>query len=260
MLKRFIFYGLLVLLPLASAELGSFVLAKLRPDLFDYRDEVLAKLTPRALERFNATIASNVLGWDNPEGVSRLPNCLGAQVTYSYDEARVRLSGRRSSRDAVVLVAGDSFTQGADVSDEDTYPAALERALDVGVANLGVGGYGPDQALLKLELLIGRFPRARIAVLSILYEDTARMVNSFRPVLFRDTGVLFGFKPFLREGVIQGLIGGDPFRDIGTMKAAANMAFDTDFWRRPRARFPYIAFPAVLLGADRDAISQSAGQ
>jgi hypothetical protein len=32
--------------------------------------------------------------------------------------------------------------------------------LGVGVANLGVGGYGPEQALLKFEGLIDRFPRA----------------------------------------------------------------------------------------------------
>jgi hypothetical protein len=46
-----------------------------------------------------------------------------------------------------------------------------------------VGGYGPEQALLKLEGLIDRFPSARVVVLAITYDDFSRMVNSYRPVL-----------------------------------------------------------------------------
>ena len=246
MWKRAAFYGLLVLIPLVCAEVGSFVVVQTRPDLFDHRDEILRKFRSEDFQRYKTTVASNVLGWDNPAGVQRLASCLGEQVSYSYDAARVRRHGNRSPQDAIVVVAGDSYTQGSDAADDDTYPAALERMLDVGVANLGVGGYGPEQALLKLESLIDRFPRARVAVLSILFDDTPRMMNSFRPVLYRETGILFGFKPYLREGVFQGLVGGDPLRDFEAMRAAAETAFDTDFWRRPRARFPYLIAVARL--------------
>jgi GDSL-like Lipase/Acylhydrolase family len=240
MWKRAAFYGLLVLIPLACAEIGSFVVARTRPDLFDHRDEIFRKFRPEDFQRYKSTVASNLLGWDNPAGVRRLASCGGEQVTYSYDAARVRRHGDRSPQNAVVVVAGDSYTQGDDAADDDTYPAALEKIFDVGVANLGVGGYGPEQALLKLESLIDRFPHARVAVLSILSDDTRRMMNSFRPVLNRETGILFGFKPYLRDGVFQDLVGGDPLRDFDTMRSAAETAFDTDFWRRPRARFPYL--------------------
>lgn len=246
MWKRAAFYGLLVLIPLACAEVGSVVVAQMRPDLFDHRDEIVRRFRPEDFQRYKTTVASNVLGWDNPAGVQRLANCLGEQVTYSYDAQRVRRHGDRSPQDAIVLVTGDSYTHGDDAADDDSYPAALERMFDVGVANLGVGGYGPEQALLKLESLIDRFPRARVAVLSILSDDTPRMMNSFRPVLYRETGILFGFKPYLREGVFQGLVGDDPLRDFEAMRAAAEIAFDTDFWRRPRARFPYLIAVARL--------------
>jgi hypothetical protein len=246
MWKLAVRYGLLVLIPLAVAEVGSFVLTQVRPDLFDYRDEIFRKFRQEDFQRYRSTVASNVLGWDNPASVQRLTNCVGEQITYSYNDARIRLHGKGQPQDAVVVVTGDSYTQGGDVADDGTYPAALERILDVGVANLGVGGYGPEQALLKLEALIDRFPRARIAVLSILYDDTPRMMNSFRPVLNRGTGILFGFKPYLRDGSIQNLVGGDPLRDFEAMRAAAELAFDTDFWRRPRARFPYLNAVARL--------------
>jgi hypothetical protein len=246
MWKRLVFYGLLILIPLVAAEVGAFALARMRPDLFDHREEILRKFQPEGFQRYKTMVASNVLGWDNPDHFERLANCLGRQITYSYDADRIRRHGERSPRDAVVVVAGDSYTQGADVAGDDTYPAALERSLDVGVANLGVAGYGPEQALLKLEGLIDRFPRARVAVLSILSDDTLRMMNSFRPVLHRETGILYGFKPYLRDGVFHGLIGGDPLHDFETMRAAAERAFDTDFWRRPRARFPYLMSVARL--------------
>jgi hypothetical protein len=246
MWKRVAFYGLLVLIPLACAEVGSFVVTQTRPDLFDHRDEILRKFRSEDFERYKATLASNVLGWDNPAGVQRIANCVGQQITYSYDAARLRRHGNRSPQDAIVVVTGDSYTKGADVADDDTYPAALERMLGVGVANLGVGGYGPEQALLKLESLIDRFPHARVAVLSILSDDTSRMMNSFRPVLNRETGILYGFKPYLRDGAFQGLVGDDPLRDFEAMRAAAELAFDTDFWRRPSARFPYLIAVARL--------------
>jgi hypothetical protein len=242
-----LFWTVAVALSLATIEMVCFSVAQLRPDLFDYRQVALAKLQSTEFERFKATSASDLLGWDNPTTVRRQQNCVGHEVTYSYDEARVRLHGQRRPQDAIVLVTGDSVTHGDDVADDDTYPAALERILGVPVANLGVGGYGPDQALLKLEALFARFPRARIAVLSILYDDTSRMVNSFRPVLFRDTGVHFGLKPFVRDGVFHPMLGGNPFRDLAAMRAAAEMAFDTDFWRRARPKFPYSVATAEMM-------------
>jgi hypothetical protein len=167
-----------------------------------------------------------------------LRNCVGEEITSTYSADRIRLHGSQPS-DAIVVVAGDSYTHGDEVADDATYPAALERLLAVPVANLGVGGYGPEQALLKLEGLIDRFPKARVAVLSIMYENSRRMVNSYRPVYYRSTGVSLGLKPFLRDGTLHGLIGGDPFRDFPAFLRAADEAFDSDFWARPRPQFPY---------------------
>jgi hypothetical protein len=68
--------------------------------------------------------------------------------------------------------------------------ASKSRAFyKVSVANFGVGGYGPDQAVLKVESLIDLFPRARVVVLAIMYDQVGRMVNSYRPVYYPDTGI-----------------------------------------------------------------------
>ena len=248
--------------PLVCLELLGFALTKVAADLFDQRQPFLLSLQADDLERFKQSVASNTLGWDNPAGETRrIRNCVGEEITFTYSADRIRLHGSPPA-DAVVLVVGDSYAHGDEVADDATYPAALERLLAVPVANLGVGGYGPEQALLKLEGLIDRFPKARVAVLSIMYENTRRMVNSYRPVYYRDTGVRFGFKPFMRDGVLHGLVGGDPFRDLPTLLKAADDAFDEDFWARPRPQFPFavsairaIAAPAFWVPAlDRELI------
>jgi hypothetical protein len=229
-------------IPLAFIELFGFAATRLAPELFDQRDAVLATLTPDAFAQFRAAVASPVLGWDNPAGATRhAANCGHADIAYTYDADRLRVHGRTTLSDAAVLVAGDSFTEGAEVADSETFPAALERSLGVPVANLGVSGYGPVQALLKLEGLLDRAPRARVLVLAIMYEDATRMLNSYRLVVFGRTGIRFGLKPYLRDGQVMPPPGRDAFRDLASMRAAANEAFDHDFWARPRPRFPYAA-------------------
>jgi hypothetical protein len=240
--SRIFLWTVLLAIPLAGFELLSFALTKLRPELFDRREAFLSRLRAEDFKQFKQQAASDALGWDNLAGQTRRqPNCIGVEITYTYDQDRLRVHGTFPAREAVVLVAGDSYTHGDEVTDSESFPASLESILQVPVANFGVGGYGPEQALLKLEGLIDRFPGARVVVLAIMYDDVGRMVNSYRPVYYRETGITFGLKPSVLDGEFRGLIGGDPFRDFPSMLAAASAGFDTDFWRRARARFPYSA-------------------
>jgi hypothetical protein len=240
------FWAILVGAVLALVELGCLALVRARPDLFDHRDAALARLQAEPFERFKSLYASRTLGWDHPAAqVVKLRSCTGAELPNTYGPARDRLHG--NSTDAVVVVAGDSYTEGGDVGDADTYPAALERILGVATANLGVGGYDPVQALLKLEAGIAHFPKARVAVLSILDDDVHRMMNSYRPVLFANTGLHFGLKPYFADSAFNGLVGDDPFRDLAAMRRAATVAFDMDYWRRAQGRFPYTLAVAEML-------------
>jgi lysophospholipase L1-like esterase len=246
-MSRIAFWAITLALPLICLELGSFALARLRPDLFDDREVVLAQIAPADFARARATM-SDRLGWDNPASAeTRERNCTGEEVVATYDADRTRLHGARAPSDAVVLVAGDSYTHGNGVADDATYPAALERILGLATANLGVSGYGADQALLKLEGAIARFPNAKVAILSILYDDSARMLNRFRPILQRPTGRGFGLKPYVADGAFHGIPGGNPYRGFDSFLAAARTAYDTDYWRRPHARFPYAARVAEMI-------------
>lgn len=50
-----------------------------------------------------------------------------------------------------IVTVGDSFTFGYGVDDDATWPALLEDATSLSVANLGQTGYGPQQELFVLE-------------------------------------------------------------------------------------------------------------
>ena len=231
-----------IAIPLAGMEFASFGLTRIHPDLFDQRELILVQLRPADFELIKETTASDLLGWDNPASTTaRKKNCAGEEITYTFGRDRIRRHGKGAPNDAVVLVSGDSYTLGNEVNDDETYPAALEKLLGVPTANLGVSGYGPDQALLKLESQIGQFPRAKAVILSILYDDTARMLNSFRPLVQSPTERHFGLKPFIDDGSFRKIIGDNPYRSFDAFSAAALSAFDNDYWRRTRATFPYSA-------------------
>lgn len=72
-----------------------------------------------------------------------------------------------------ILAVGDSFTGGSEVSDNETWPAYLERALGEPVVNAGAGGYGSDQIILRAERLIPIIsPRA--VIVDFMVDDIIR--------------------------------------------------------------------------------------
>jgi hypothetical protein len=81
---------------------------------------------------------------------------------------------------ARILIFGDSFTFGEEVSDEDTYVAALEQMLPgTEVINCGVHGYGHDQMLLYLEEEGLRY-RPDVVILGFVAYDMERNLLKFR--------------------------------------------------------------------------------
>lgn len=208
-------------------------------DLFDHRAGVLARLNAADLAAFVKTGGDPVLGWEaRGPAVRQEANCRGSLKTYTYNDAGARLYAGFRPESAEIVVVGDSYTNGDEVDDDETYPAQLAALLGTSVANQGVGGYGPTQAFLNLKKKWGVYPKARIAVLAIMYENLSRMVNAYRPVLY-NTSSNYTLKPFMAGGKIRPHPGEVAFVDLDSFKRYATQAFDTDFWAKPKARFPY---------------------
>ncbi len=73
-----------------------------------------------------------------------------------------------------VLVVGDSFTFGEQVANYETWPACLERMLEVGVDNGGVTGYGAAQAFKRATLLLSGKDYASVVLAVVVGDDFLR--------------------------------------------------------------------------------------
>ena len=109
---------------------------------------------------------------------------------YEYGGARISTNSAhmRGTREypvertdaARVVVVGDSFTFGQCANDDETFPAVMEATLpNTEVLNLGVMGYGQDQALLRMRRDGFRY-RPDVVVLGFHKMDMRRNLVAFR--------------------------------------------------------------------------------
>ena len=110
---------------------------------------------------------------------------LGWDFEVASDRTRGdRATGSKSRETVRVIALGDSFTWGTEVEDHETYPFHLEKTLTevrrrpAEVLNMGVGGYGIDQALLKY-LRHGKPLRPDLVILGIFPHDYDRSRLTF---------------------------------------------------------------------------------
>ena len=198
-------------------------------DVYDHRDSAIARLSERAtadLRRIDP-----IVGWQPlPSSTAEDRSCLGDLNLHQFAADGARDYPGYEPEEATIIVSGDSYTYGAEVADPHAFPAVLAGLLGETVANLGAGGCGPVQAVLRLEQKVNNYPRARMIVLGIMYENIHRMMNSYRPVLY-DKMPIYAFAPYMRDGSIHPHVGKAPLMRDETLLPAMNHAFDTDFLR-----------------------------
>ncbi|MDP6540812.1 MAG: hypothetical protein QF903_10540 [Planctomycetota bacterium] len=182
----------------ADDRLGDERLAPFDPPLFsDWQREQLGRYRAQqaAIEagsvRPHQTMLDPELGW--------VPDPHRTHPDYRYDWSGARVGVAplaRERREGVrrVVAVGCSFTHGDEVSGGQTWAARVDEARkDLEVANLGCGGYGLDQALLRLrrdglplgpdEVWFGWLPAA-----------TGRVTTVFPPLLHHQARTIL-FKP-----------------------------------------------------------------
>ncbi len=106
---------------------------------------------------------------DKSIGMSKRNQILGYTVAPGFSEkintkswkdnfVTIDIHGFRTNDGAslkkTILAVGDSYTFGAQVSNHETWPACVERKMNVGVANAGVFGYGATQSVLRASIEI----------------------------------------------------------------------------------------------------------
>ena len=112
--------------------------------------------------------------------------------TYHIDEKGRRLSSAYSDMPSKIAVFGDSFSFGRLVNDDETWPYALSNLLKSYVPNYSVGGYGLDQALLRLKREIKTLD-SKIILMCVVPETIARIHSYWRH--YFEYGNTLAFKP-----------------------------------------------------------------
>jgi len=244
--KNLLFSLILVLFVALIFELGAFSLSVVTKDFYGQKRHVLSRLKDQEAEyaEFLAAHYDSVTGWRNrPSHSETKPNCVDQPIVEAHDELGARRgTDMPAPPDAVRIIAvGDSYTYGADVDHADAYPTRLAELTGLALANQGVPGYGPLQALLRYEQIAGAYPNADIVVLGIMHENINRLLNAYRSALYRSS--FFGFKPYVEPTAggprIRSNPNGPAPRSFDDFQTLAETAFDTDYWHKAEARFPY---------------------
>lgn len=180
-------------------------------------------------------------GWNNPRSrYHASTGCYSKWEAYYNEDGSRKTCNTRPVRKYDIVCVGDSFTHGNETDDCKTFPAVLEKLFKVNVGNFGVGGYDVVQSVLQYEAVLSRIDPPTIGILSIMYENGRRNLNSFRPVYvnYFDLYEAFLFKPYFDGTQIK-----DPvIRKDNTFehyKSQAHDAFINDFWAKPKLTFPF---------------------
>jgi lysophospholipase L1-like esterase len=115
-------------------------------------------------------------GYDYDPFLGYVPRALSSSPAVHYDADGFRIvPGRQVARPnlAPVLAVGDSFTMGDEVSDTESWPAAVETLDGRRIVNAGVAGYSLAQAVLRAEMLVPRL-RPSALVVSFISDDIER--------------------------------------------------------------------------------------
>ncbi|MBF0312108.1 MAG: hypothetical protein HQK52_01760 [Oligoflexia bacterium] len=118
------------------------------------------------------------LGWIPKKGLWFSNIFWNIDVTILEGGFRSNFPGRnyeiRSDRDQIVAV-GDSFTFGGEVSDDQTWPAFLEKIIGMDVVNAGVSVYGIDQIYLRSKKILKEFKRPpKLMIVSFINDNIRR--------------------------------------------------------------------------------------
>ena len=143
-----------------------------------------------------------VEGWSYRPGFSVVDTIRGRAIAMSFDSLGIRVEapGRQTDLAAPsVLFIGGSFTFGHGVEYDESFVGrlAVRDHLPYQAVNLGVQGYGTDQALLALEKYYPRFSDVRAVVYTFICDHVRRNAVDDRRLLFpRDK--FLGTKPAFR--------------------------------------------------------------
>jgi hypothetical protein len=128
------------------------------------------------------------------------------RTSYSIDAWGDRAASDAGAPDPGVrslVVAGESIAVGHGVAYEQTFAARMGKNLALQVVNVACGGYGSDQAYLRLLDVMTRLKSPVAVITTFVPVMLSRNVQDYRPRLVSSDGALRLVPP--AQGIIAGL-------------------------------------------------------
>lgn len=152
------------------------------------------KFSKEVLEKVLSKSFDPVLGWN------RQPNTSGSEkgkygiVHWNINAAGARDNLEYNHHKSFISLFGDSFTFAREVNDNETWGYNLSSLTQSNVQNFGVGNYGFDQAMIKLntKLKSEKF-RPEIVIIGVVPDTISRVLSVWKH--YYEYGNIFGFKP-----------------------------------------------------------------
>lgn len=118
------------------------------------------------------------LGWDIGYNGQEPPLYFSNKVGLRCSESDFQSKNDTLLRHYDLICIGDSFTHGDAVSFEETWPSIIGSLRSKNVLNLGVGGYGIDQATLKLQKFFALGITGDTVLLGLISGDLERSLST----------------------------------------------------------------------------------
>lgn len=170
------------------------------------------------------------LGWSPRPNTKKRESLNGVKqnnyISIDSDGSRLRPRGCDSlnasaSGQRDIAIFGDSFAMCREVDDHQTIAWNLEYTYGIACSNFGVGGYGLDQALLRLEKILGQRSFSDVMVI-VCPATIARSISIYRHWL--EPGNILAVKPrFLVDGD-QLVLYHNPVSDKSQLKNLENLS------------------------------------
>lgn len=194
MRKKIIFYFLLFFISIFILE-SLFRIAGFKP----WKSEIK---NHESIFKFNSR-----LGWISKEGKYLITSSDKAKINkFTIEKDSNRSSGKPKDRTLKeIILVGGSFTQGAGVSDDETFAYQLQLLLPKHkILNFGQAGYGTLQSFLLLNQILENNSKKSIVIYGFITHHLRRNVarGEWLEILQKSTNTGFSQKPSIPFGVI----------------------------------------------------------
>jgi len=150
------------------------------------------ELSKKGLNKFFNHGYDSELGWVRYPNTSNTEKGKEGEISWNINSIGARINPDFENQKSSISCYGDSFTFCRQVNDNETWEHYLSKLEETNVQNFGVGNYGIDQSILRMER---EYPKnqSKIVILSVVPDTICRIVSLWKH--YYEYGNTFAFKP-----------------------------------------------------------------